>query len=465
MLTMNEEKKYETIKALVDHPNANKLRAAVELGCTLRTINRMILRYKRYGKTGFIHGNRGRKPVSTIPDAIRSAVVMLYLNKYYDANFTHFTELLSKHENITLSVSTVAHILEKEFILSPKVTRAKKKRVKKLLETQKESAKTAREVCQIHNNLIAIEDAHSRRPRHAYFGEQEQADATPYEWVNGKIWHLHLAIDDATGIVTGGWFDTQETLHAYYHVLKQILTTYGIPAKIFTDNRTVFNYKRKNSPSLDEDTQTQFGYTCKQLGIRLNTSSVPQAKGRIERLNQTLQSRLPVELRLAGIHDIDSANEFLKSYLKEFNAKFALLPNSTKSVFVEQPSDEQINLTLAVLTGRTIDHGHSIKFKRHYYRLLNSQGEQVHYAAGTKVLVIQAFDGSLYCSVNDTDVYALEAIPDHAAYSPEFDPEPAPPKPKKPNIPDMNHPWKKASYMRYLRSRSYHNNETLKELL
>lgn len=77
----------------------------------------------------------------------------------------------------------------------------------------------------------------------------------------------------------GGWFDTQETLHAYYHVLKQILTTYGIPAKIFTDNRTVFNYKRKNSPSLDEDTQTQFGYACKQLGIRMNTSSVPQAKG------------------------------------------------------------------------------------------------------------------------------------------------------------------------------------------
>ena len=72
---MNKEKKYETIKALVDQPNANKLHAAVKLGCPLRTINRMILRYKRYGKAGFIHGNRGRKPVSTIPDAIRSAVV------------------------------------------------------------------------------------------------------------------------------------------------------------------------------------------------------------------------------------------------------------------------------------------------------------------------------------------------------------------------------------------------------
>lgn len=167
-----------------------------------------------------------------------------------------------------------------------------------------------------------------------------------------------------------------------------------------------------------------------------------------------------------GRHSWHRQRQWILKVLPErIQREVRLLPNSTKSVFVEQPSDEQINLTLAVLTGRTIDRGHSIKFKSHYYRLLNSQGEQVHYAAGTKVLVIQAFDGSLYCSVNDTDVYALEAIPDRAAYSPKFDPEPAPQKPKKPNIPDMNHPWKKASYMRYLRSRSYPNNETLKELL
>lgn len=62
----------------------------------------MILRYKNYGKAGFIYNDRGRKPFSIIPDAIRSAVVTLYLNKYYDANFKHFTELLSKHENIKL---------------------------------------------------------------------------------------------------------------------------------------------------------------------------------------------------------------------------------------------------------------------------------------------------------------------------------------------------------------------------
>ena len=113
----------------------------------------------------------------------------------------------------------------------------------------------------------------------------------PLRMVPGQTWHLHLAIDDATGTVTGAWFDTQETLRGYYHVFHQILTNYGIPYQFFTDRRTIFTYKQKNSPSLDEDTYTQFAYACKQLGVLLESSSVPQAKGRVERLNQTLQSR------------------------------------------------------------------------------------------------------------------------------------------------------------------------------
>ena len=144
-------------------------------------------------------------------------------------------------------------------------------------------------------------------------------DATPYEWVPEQIWHLHLAIDDASGIVTGAWFDTQETLNGYYHVFEQILTDYGIPYKFLTDKRTVLTYKKKGDLSDDKDTYTQFAYACKQLGTQLESSSVPQAKGRIERLNQTLQSRLPTKLRLAGVTDINKANEYLHHYIKEFN--------------------------------------------------------------------------------------------------------------------------------------------------
>ena len=296
---MDEQRKYEVIKRLVDD-NGNKDRAALALGITKRQVNRLIKKYKENGKEAFRHGNRGRKPATTISKEKRSAIIDLYRTKYYDANFTHYTELLEAHEHISVSVSAVASILESEYILSPKVTKAKKKRVKKELAQKKQAAKTQKEADNIQKNIVAVEDAHSRRPRCAYFGELIQMDATPFEWIPGQIWHLHVAIDDATGRIVGAWFDTQETLDGYYHVLHQILTTYGIPYKFLTDRRTVFTYKKKNSPSLDEDTYTQFSYACSQMGIELESSSVPQAKGRVERLNATLQSRLPVELRLAG---------------------------------------------------------------------------------------------------------------------------------------------------------------------
>ena len=457
---MNEQMKYEVIKTLADHPHGNKDRAALTLGCSKRHINRLLAGYRKHGKAFFIHGNRGRKPVSTIPDAIRHTVVDLYRTKYFGANFQHFTELLDEHEDIHISPSSVAKILEAEYIFSPKMTKAKKKRIHKLLLAKKDGASSKKEADAIQANLVAVEDAHSRRPRCAYFGEMLQMDASPYEWIPGQIWHLHLAIDDATGTVTGAWFDTQETLNAYYHVLHLTLKGYGIPYKLFTDRRTIFTYKKKNSPSLDEDTYTQFAYACKQLGVLLESSSVPQAKGRVERLNQTLQSRLPVELRLAGITTIEAANEFLHSYIKKFNAKFSLPIHHTRSVFVAQPSDEKINLILAVLNERTVDCGHCIQFRHSHYRMLDSRGVQVHYRKGTKVMVIQAFDGSLYCCVNDQDIYALDEVPERYETSKELDTPSPVPKPKRQYIPPMNHPWRRSSFHKFVQKQPHHTDDT-----
>lgn len=113
---------------------------------------------------------------------------------------------------------------------------------------------------------MAVEDAHSRRPRCAYFGELEQMDASPYEWFSTEKTTLHIAVDDATGKITDAYFDKQETLKGYYNVFAQILRKYGIPYKFFTDRRTVFTYKKKNAPDIGEDTCTQFAYAYKQLG-------------------------------------------------------------------------------------------------------------------------------------------------------------------------------------------------------
>ena len=454
-LTLDGQKKYEVIKKLAEE-NGNKARAALTLNLSRRQVNRLLIAYRNRGKAAFIHGNTGRRPVTAIPEDTKQKIIGLYKEKYYDANFTHFTELLASFESINLSVGSVTSILEKEWILSPRVTKAKRKRIVREQRLAQNAAKTQKEKDRIQKNIVSLENAHSRRPRCAYFGELEQMDASSYEWVKGQRWHLHIAIDDATNTVTGAWFDTEETLNGYYHVLHQILTNYGIPFAFLTDRRTVFTYKSNNSKSLDEDTYTQFAYACNQLGVELRSSSVPQKKGRVERVNQTLQSRLPILLRRAGITTIDAANEFLHSYIKEFNAMFATAIDNSKSVFEKQPPEEKINLILAVLDGRTVDAGHCIKFKKQYYKMLDENGMQVHFRKGTKVMVIKAFDGEMYCCVEGKDVYALCVVPIREEKSKNFDVDYEPPLPKKKYIPPANHPWRIPALVKFARSQAHH---------
>ncbi|MEG1726085.1 MAG: ISNCY family transposase [Anaerovoracaceae bacterium] len=444
---MTEMDKYSTIKKLIE-TNGNKKRAAIYLQCSVRHINRMIKGYKEEGKAYFIHGNRGRKPAHALDIKTKQLIVDLYRTKYLDANITHYSELLEKHEGIKVCPSTVRDILMQEFILSPKAKRVTKRNLNIQLQEQKKLAKSKKEVTALQNAILAIEDAHPRRPRCAYAGQMLQMDASVHLWFGLEKTQLHIAVDDATGAIMGCYFDAQETLNGYYNVLNQVLTEYGIPYMLFTDRRTVFEYKQKKSPSVEEDTFTQFGYACKQLGIEIQTSSIPQAKGRVERMFQTLQSRLPIEMRLAGVSTLEQANEFLNSYIKEFNAQFALPVDNSKSVFETQPDAEKINLTLAVLTNRKIDNGSCIKFKKQYYIPTNKDGITVHYHKGTSGMVIQAFDKQLYFCVNN-QVYALELIPNHAPSSKNFDFVATPEKPRKKYIPPMTHPWKQTSFENY----------------
>lgn len=146
-------------------------------------------------------------------------------------------------------------------------------------------------------------------------------------WFGEKKTCLHLAIDKATSTIVGAYFDKQETLNGYYHVLYQILTDYGIPYSLLTDNRTVFNYMSLNPDkrTSEKDVLTQYGYACKQLGIGLKTTSVSQAKGLIERTNGTFQGRLVNELRLNGITTIEEANKYLiEVFVPKFNKRFAM---------------------------------------------------------------------------------------------------------------------------------------------
>jgi hypothetical protein len=408
----------------------------------------MVAGYKQFGKAFFSHKNKGRKPVTALTDRQRRDVIDLYNTKYHDASYEFFVELLAANEGIHISVSTVRNILMGEYILSPKANRKTVRRVKRDLEAKLEEPISKGKKNLIQSKLIDIEDAHPRRPRCANFGEELQMDASEHNWFAGIVSHLHAAIDDATGNITGAYFDSQETLSGYYNVFSQTLLGYGIPYKFRTDKRTVFEYKLTNSTDVENDTYTQFAYACAQLGVDIQTTSVPQGKARIERLFQTLQGRLPILFRLAGVTTIEAANEFLTSYIDEFNKQFALDHNAIPSVFEKQPSPEKINLTLAVLTRRTVDAGHSVRFYGKYFRTIGSGGDPLYLVKGTKGLVIKAFNGSLFFSVDDT-VMALEEIPDRNAYSKEFSAAPAQKKRKPRYIPPATHPWKKAAFERF----------------
>lgn len=449
-----ELNKYEVIKKLVD-TNGNKNSAIIKLGCSSRNLNRLIAKYKSQGKKGFIHGNRDRKPTIATSDILKAKIIDLYANKYREANIKHFCELLVEHENINISTTTIHKWLHEINLYSPKANRVTKSRINKRIKqlNKKKLSDSEVENIDLASQPLDRSLAHPRHPRAKYAGELIQMDASSLKWFGDEITHLHLAIDDATGTIVGAFFDTQETLIGYYNVLKQILSNQGIPVKLLTDRRTVFEYKKLNSNFYEKDTTTQFSYACSTLGINIETTSVPQGKGRVERLNQTLQSRLPIVLKLANINRIDEANEFLTSYIKKYNEAHAIQLDDNKNAYEKQMDTESINKVLSVLSKRVIDAGHSIKYENFYYEVLDSESKPVYFSKGTKTLVIKCLDNSLYVNVND-NIYALNRIPSHFKHSKELDFE-KPEKVKKIYIPSINHPWKRQSFDKHLEKQKH----------
>lgn len=452
ILRMKELKKYEVIKELVDH-GGNKKRAAINLGLTVRQIDRLIIIYKEKGKSGFIHGNRSKKPAKTLDKSFSDNIILLYQNKYQGFNFKHFYDYLIEEENINVSYTFVYTTLMKKGIRSPKARKSTKRRLakEKLQKEKKLQNKTEKEIEIIVNHEVALEDSHPRGEKPKYFGEIIEMDGSSHLWFGEKKACLHLATDKATNHIVGAYFDWQETLNGYYNVFNQILLKFGIPNLFKTDNRTVFNYNRLNEEkrTSEKDVLTQFGYACKQLGVDIDTTSVSQAKGLIERDNGTFQDRLINELRLNNISTIERANEYLiKVFLPKFNAKFALDYKKFESVFETSPTPERINYTLAVLTPRKIDNGNSIKYKNKYYQPFENNQLKC-FKAKTECLVIKAFNGELLVTI-DEKVYELRELKTHQKYSKEFDVIPEIKKETKKYIPPMTHPWKLASFKKQI---------------
>ena len=198
----------------------------------------------------------------------------------------------------------------------------------------------------------------------------------------------------------------------------------------------------------EKDVLTQYGYACKQLGIELETSSVSQSKGLVERTNGTFQGRLVNELKLNGITTIEKANKYLlEVFVPDFNQRFAMDYKKFESVFEASPSEEKINYTLAVLSPRKIDNGNSIKYYGKYYQpYLNN--ELKCFLPKTECLVIKAYNGDLLVAI-DEQVLELRQLARNEKFSKEFNEE-AEVKEVKKYVPPMSHPWKLASFKKQM---------------
>ena len=270
---------------------------AVALGVSVRQFRRLKEACKRLGVQGLIHGNRGRPSARRLNDADRTRIVELINGRYAGLNDSHLTEKLRELENLEISRESVRQIRLAEHIAPVRRHRTPQHR--------------------------------SRRLRQAREGSMVLIDASQHLWLEerGPLWNLLGAMDDASGKILVLHFRQHEDLHGYTELLRTLITTHGLPCVLYGDRLGVF-VRNDDHWSLEEQlageqSLTQFGHMLAELAIGYITAHSPQAKGRIERLWETLQDRLVSELRLRGIDTIEAAEAFLPEFIRDYNHRFA----------------------------------------------------------------------------------------------------------------------------------------------
>ena len=433
-----EEKKYITIEKLVNGL-ITKDEASDILNLSKKQINRLIIRYKEEGKEGFIHKNHGNNNSNKTDENIKQEIINLYLNEYNDYNFTHFyVDRISKEYDI--SFVNMVNILTNEEIISPL---AQHKTVneynKKMREEIKNNTITEEKKELFETRQISEEQAHTRKSTLFYiFGEELQMDASEYIWFGDIVTQLHLVIDKATKLVLFGWFDYEETTRAYFILLFNTIYLYGIPKKIRTDCRKVFDSNNGE--------KTQFGRICKELNIELQSSSNPRFKPNVERENKTFKGRLKSELRHENITTIEEANTYLNDvFIPKINKQFAHKIEQGKTLMRQNKYTlEELTLIISERYERIIDSGACIKYNNKYYIPVNDKEEKVYFKQKTPAIIIIDYNHELRCLI-EQEYYNLKEIKIKEKYilsqvAEEIKEEMK--KEKKPWIPPSNHPWR-----------------------
>ena len=211
--------------------------------------------------------------------------------------------------------------------------------------------------------------AHQMRERRACFGELVQIDGSPHAWFEerGAACTLLVTIDDATGKLVGLLFAEQESFYSYCSLVKTYFERYGKPVAFYSDKHGIF---RVNQPGVGvSEAVTQFGRAMQQLDIQILCANTPQAKGRVERANQTLQDRLVKEMRLRAISNMEQGNAYLPEFIEDFNQRFCVPARSTHDAHRPLTPLENLAHILTWQELRTVSKNLTIQFQKIVYQI------------------------------------------------------------------------------------------------
>jgi transposase len=312
--------------------------AAEMLQLSIRQIKRLFKAYKRQGAQGLVSKRRG-KPSNHHLDAqvVQQATDLIY-ERYRDFGPTLAHEKLVEVHGLKLSDESVRQLMITEGIWKPK--RAKRS------------------------------PAFQMRERRACFGELVQIDGSDHAWFEdrGPKCTLLVYIDDATGQLLELWFVPDETTFAYFEASRHYFERYGKPMAFYSDQHGIFRVNQEQTLGLGSGL-TQFGRAMEALDIQIICANTPQAKGRVERANQTLQDRLVKELRLRDIADLDTANAFLPVFREAYNRRFAVAPRSTHDAHRPLLKTENLDLILTLQKTGTLSKNLTIQFNKVIYQI------------------------------------------------------------------------------------------------
>ena len=233
-------------------------------------------------------------------------------------------------------------------------------------------------------------------------------DGTPHDWFcNGNKFSLHMAIDDATDEILAGWFMPTECMLGYCHLFKIIFEKYGIPISVYSDRTTILWDPK-------EDKLTQVGRMLDELGIELIYANSPEAKGKIEKMNFTIQNRLLNDIIRFKIKTYDELNKWFNDYyIKYINKKFAYKPKEEETEFV--PLDgKDLSTIFCIKDTRTILNGNMVSVNNEYYIPIDDNRNDYVFYKGTKVEVWQdIFNPKLIRVFKNKKIYGTRHIEGH----------------------------------------------------